>query len=123
MLRFGTDSHPPNRWGNDKQEKEWKRLLRASMRDLNRHAFIADCKIDHNSPDQPPHDYYAFDPNDPDSVFARAYAVHRCLADVRKKAKDDRRALPPIEALLQAISGCPRQFLMEYLEDWARGRA
>jgi hypothetical protein len=93
------------------------------MRDLNRHAFIADCKIDHNTPDQPQHDYYVFDPNDPDSVFARAYAVHRCLADVRKKAKDARRALPPIEVLPQAIRGCPRQFLKEYLEDWARGRA
>ncbi len=95
------------------------------MRDLNRRAFIADCKLggDHNTRDQPPHDYYAFNPDDPASVFARAYAVHRCLADVRQKARDARRALPPIEALPQAIRGCQRQFLMEYLEDWARGCA
>jgi hypothetical protein len=78
MLRFGTDYYPPNRWGNDKEEKEWRWLLRESMRDLNRRAFIADCKIDHNTPDQPPHDYYAFNPDDPASVFARAYAVTRC---------------------------------------------
>ena len=121
MLRFGTDCYPPNRWGNDKEE-EWRRLLRESMRDLNRSAFIAECKIDHNTPDQPPHDYYAFNLDDPASVYARAYAVYRCLADVRQKARDAERALPPIEALPQAIRACPRQFLKEYLEDWAGGR-
>ncbi len=123
MLWFGTDYYPPNRWGNDKEVKEWRRLLRESMRDLNRRAFFADCKIDNITPDQPPHDYYAFNPDDPASVYARAYAVHRCLADVRQKASDAGRALPPIEALPQAIRACPRRFLMEYLEDWACGRA
>jgi hypothetical protein len=122
MLRFGTDCYPPNRWGNDEEEKEWRRLLRESMHDLNRRAFIADCKIDHNTPYQPPHDYYAFNLDDPASVYARAYAVYRCLADVRQKARDAARALPPIEALPQAIRACPRRFLKEYLEDWAAGR-
>jgi hypothetical protein len=121
MLRFGTNYNPPNRWGNEAEEEEWRPLLRASMRDLNGRAFIADCKIGHNTPDQPPHYYYAFDPDDPDSVFARAYAVRRCLVDIRQKARDAQRALPPIEALPQAIRGCPQQFLVEYLEDWARG--
>ena len=122
MLRFGTDCYPPNRWGNDAEEKEWRRLLRESMRDLNRRAFIADCKIDHNTPDQSPHDYYAFNPDDPDSVYERAYAVYSCLVDVRRKAKVEMRAVPPIEALPQAIRGCSRRFLKEYLEDWAGGR-
>ena len=122
MLRFGTDCYPPNRWGNDAEEKEWRRLLRESMRDLNRRAFFADCKIDHNTPDQPPHDYYAFNPDDPDSVYERAYAVYSCLVDVRRKATDAKRAVPPIEALPQAIRGCSRRFLKEYLEDWAGGR-
>jgi hypothetical protein len=36
------------------------------MCDLNRRAFIADCKIGYNTPDQPPHDYYAFDQDNPD---------------------------------------------------------
>ena len=122
MLRFGTDCYPPNRWGNDAEEKEWRRLLRESMRDLNRRAFIADCKIDHNTPDQSPHDYYAFNPDDPDSVYERAYAVYSCLVDVRRKATDAKRAVPTIEALPQAIRGCSRRFLKEYLEDWARMR-
>ena len=124
MLRFGTDCYPPNRWGNnyDAEEKEWRRLLRESMRDLNRRAFIADCKIDHNTPDQPPHDYYAFNLDDPASVYERAYAVYSCIDDVRKKARAEMRAVPPIEALPQAIRACPREFLKEYLEDWAGGR-
>jgi hypothetical protein len=123
MLRFGTEYYPPNRWGNGKEEEEWRRLLRASMRDLNGRAFIADCKIDHNTPDQLQHDYFSFNPDDWVSVFWRAYAVCRCLADFSKKARDAKRALPPIEALPQAIRGCSRRLLMEYLEDWARGRA
>ena len=128
MLRFGTDRDPPNRWGNNNNDEEenleWRRLLRESMRDLNRRAFIADCKRgDHdNAPDRPPHDYYAFNLDDPASVYARAYAVHKCLADVRQKARKARRAVPPIEALPQAIRGCSRRFLKEYLEDWAAGR-
>ncbi len=123
MLRFGTDYYPPNRWGNGKEEEEWRQLLRDTMRDLNGRAFMADCKIDHNTPDQPPHNYYAFDPDNPDSVFARAYAVCKCLADIRTEARKARRALPPIEALPRAIRGCPQQLIVEYLEDWARGRA
>jgi hypothetical protein len=133
MLRFGTDykhhhQHHNNGKGNnnnnDEEEKdEWRRLLRESMHDLNRHAFIADCKIDHNTPDQPPHDYYTFNLDDPASVYARAYAVYRCLADVRRKATEERRAVPPIEALPQAIRGCSRGFLKEYLEDWAGAAA
>ncbi len=124
MLRFGTDRDPPNRWGNnyDEEEEEWRRLLLASMRDLNRRAYTADCRKGDNTPDRPPHDYYAFNLDDPASVYARAYAVHKCLADVRRKARDARRALPPIEALPQAIRGCSRRFLKEYLEDWAGGR-
>jgi hypothetical protein len=35
MLLFGPDYYPPNRWGNDEEVKEWRRLLRESMRDLN----------------------------------------------------------------------------------------
>ena len=69
MLRFETNyEHHHHGKGNDEEEKEWRRLLHESMRDLNRRAFIADCKIDHNTPDQPPHDYYAFNLDDPDSV-------------------------------------------------------
>jgi hypothetical protein len=75
MLQFGRDYQPhPCGWDPAKEE-EWRRLLRDSMRDLNSSAFIADCKIGDNTPDQPPHDYYAFDQDDPDLVFARAYAV------------------------------------------------
>jgi hypothetical protein len=103
-------------------EEEWRRLLRESMRDLNRRAFIADCKRGDNAPDRPPHDYYAFNLDDPASVFWRASAVCKCLADVRRKAWKARRALPPIEALPQAIRACSRRFLKEYLEDWAGGR-
>ena len=116
MLRFGTDCYPPNRWGNnDAEEEEWRQLLRESMRDLNRRAFIADCKRGDNASDQTPDDYYAFNPDDPDSVFERAYAVHRCLVDVRRKARKGRRAVPTIEALPQAIRGCSRRLLMESL--------
>jgi hypothetical protein len=121
MLRFGRYYQPYCGWDPAKEE-EWRRLLRDSMRDLNSSAFIADCKIGDNTPNQPPHDYYAFDPDDPDSVFARAYAVYRCLADIRTKAWKAKRDLPPIEALQQAIRGCPRRLLMEYLQDWADGR-
>ena len=122
MLRFETnyENHHHSK-GND-EEEEWRRLLRKSMRDLNRRAFFADCKIDHNTPDQPPHDYYAFNPDDPASVYARAYAVYRCLVDIRRKAENEMRGVPPIEALPQAIRACPREFLKEYLEDWAGGR-
>ena len=122
MLRFGTDCYPPNRWGNDKEVKEWRRLLRESMRDLNRRAFIADCKRGDNAPDRLPHDYYAFNLDDPASVNARAYAVYGCLADVRQKAREERRAVPTIEALQQAIRAFSRRFLKEYLEDWAAAR-
>ncbi len=94
-----------------------------SMRDLNGRAFIADCKKGYKTPDQPPDDYFSFDPDDWISVFWHAYAVYRCIDDVRKKARKDRRDVPTIEALPQAIRGCSRRLLMEYLEDWARGRA
>jgi hypothetical protein len=110
LCRFGRDFYPRNRWGKVEEQKEWRQLLRDSMRDLNGRAFIADCKIGHNTPDQPPHDYYAFDPDNPDSVFARAYAVHKCLVDIRQKARDARRDLPQIEALPPANRGSPRQF-------------
>jgi hypothetical protein len=123
MLLFGTDNYPPNRWGNDTEEKEWRLLLHESMRDLNERAFIADCKRGDNAPDRPPHDYFLFDPDDWISVFWRASAVCKCLEDIRTKAWRARRALPPIEALPQAIRGCSRRLLMEYLEDWARGLA
>ena len=103
-------------------EEEWRQLLHESMRDLNRRAFIADCRAGYKTPDQTPDDYYAFNPDDPDSVYERAYAVHRCLVDVRRKARKGRRAVPTIEALPQAIRGCSRRFLKEYLEDWAAGR-
>ena len=124
MLRFGVNYEPHHYhdgW-DPALEEEWRRLLRESMRDLNRRAFIADCKIDHNTPDQPPHDYYAFNLDDPASVYERAYAVYSCIDDVRRKARTERRAVPPIEALPQAIRGCSRRFLKEYLEDWAGGR-
>ena len=103
-------------------EEEWRRLLRESMRDLNRRAFIADCKRGDNAPDRPLHDYYAFNLDDPASVFWRTSAVCKCLADGRRKARDARRAVPTIEALPQAIRACSRRFLKEYLEDWAGGR-
>jgi hypothetical protein len=122
MLRFGHDYQPHYGW-DPAMEEEWRLLLSASMRDLNGRAFIADCKIGHNTPDQPPHDYFSFNPDDWISVFWHAYAVYRCLDDVRKKARKDKRDLPPIEALPQAIRRCSRRLLMEYLEDWARGRA
>jgi hypothetical protein len=122
MLRFGTNYEPHRGW-DAAMEEEWRRLLRESMHDLNRRAFIADCKRGDNTRDQPPHDYFSFDPDKPASVFQRAYAVYRCINDVRKKARQDKRDLPPIEALQQAIRGCSRRLLMEYLEDWARGRA
>ncbi len=65
-------------------EEEWRRLLCASMDDLNGHAFIANCKIGDNTLDQPPHDYFSFDPDDWISVFWHAYAVYRCIDDVPK---------------------------------------
>jgi hypothetical protein len=105
MLRFGTNYYPPNRWGNDTEEEESRLLLHESMHDLNRRAFIADCRCGDNTPDQPPHDYFLFDPYDWISVFWRASAVCKCLADIRKKARAAKRALPPIEALQQAIRG------------------
>jgi hypothetical protein len=122
MLRFGEDYYPPNRWGKEKEEEEWRQLLRNTMRDLNRRAFIADCKKGDCTPDQPPYDYYSFDPDNGDSVCEHAPAVHTCLVDIHRKARSDRRGLPPIEALPPAIRGCPLQFLAKYLEDWARGR-
>ncbi len=122
MLRFGTDYEPHRGW-DLAMEEEWRRLLRASMDDLNGHTFIADCKIGDNTLDQPQHDYFSFDPDDWILVFWHAYAVYRCIDDVRQKARKDKRDLPPIEALPQAIRGCSRRLLMEYLEDWARGRA
>ena len=103
-------------------EEEWRLLLLASMRDLNRRAFIADCNEGSKTSDQLPNDYFSFDPDDPISVFWRASAVCKCLADVRRKAWNERRAVPTIEALPQAIRGCSRRFLREYLEDWAAGR-
>ncbi len=90
------------------------------MHDLNRRAFVADCKIGDNTPDQPQHNYFLFDPDDWISVLWRASAVCKCLADIRIKARMDRRALPTIEALPQAIRGCSRRLLKEYLEAWAR---
>jgi hypothetical protein len=121
MLRFGCNYEPHHGW-DPAMEEEWRRLLHESMHDLNRRAFIADCKRGNNAPDQPPHDYFLFDPDDWISVFWRASAVCKCLADIRTKAWKDRRALPTIEALPQAIRGCSRRLLKEYLEDWARGR-
>ena len=123
MLRFDTNhKHHHHGKGNDEEEEEWRRLLRKSMRDLNRRAFIADCNEGYKTPDQPPNDYFSFDPDDPISVFWRASAVCKCLADVRRKAWKERRAVPTIEALPQAIRGCSRRFLKEYIEDWAGGR-
>ena len=123
MLRFDTNhKHHHHGKGNNDEEEEWRRLLLASMRDLNRRAFIADCRKGDKTPDQTPEDYFSFDPDDPISVFWRASAVCKCLADVRRKATDARRAVPTIEALPQAIRGCSRRFLREYLEDWAGGR-
>ena len=106
----------------DEEEEEWRRLLRESMRDLNRRAFTADCRAGYKTPDQTPDDYYAFNLDDPASVYERASAVCKCLVDVRQKARKGRRTVPPIEALPQAIRGCSRRFLKEYLEDWAVGR-
>jgi hypothetical protein len=123
MLRFGRHYYPHHhRWANEEEEAEWRQLLHDTMRDLNRRAFIADCKIGDRTPDQPPRDYYTFNPDDWKSVFWHAPAVHRCLEDIRRKARRGRRALPPIEALPLGIRGCPRRFLMEYLEDRARWR-
>jgi hypothetical protein len=122
MLRFGTNYEPHRGW-DPAMEEEWRRLLHESMRDLNRRAFIADCKKGDNTLDQPPHDYFSFNPDDWISVFWRAYVVYRCIDDVRKKARMAKRDLPPIETLPQAIRGCSRHLLMEFLEDWARGRA
>ena len=123
MLRFGCNYEPHHHHGWDPAlEEEWRRLLRESMRDLNGRAFTADCRAGYKTPDQTPEDYFSFDPDDPISVFWRASAVCKCLADVRRKARDARRALPPIEALPQAIRACPRDFLKEYLEDWASAR-
>ncbi len=87
MLRFGRDYYyPPNRWGKEEEEEEWRQLLRDTMRDLNRSAFIADCKKGDRTPDQPPYDYYTFNPDDWISVFWHASAVCTCLADIRTKA-------------------------------------
>ncbi len=113
MLQFGTDYYPLNRWGNDEEEEGWRRLLRESMHDLNRRAFIADCKNGDNTLDQPQHNYFLFNPDDMISVFWHAPAVCKCLADIRKKAWKAGRALPPIEALLQAIRGCPLRLIVE----------
>ncbi len=122
MLRFETNyEHHHHSKGND-EEEEWRRLLLASMRDLNRRSFIADCNDCYKTHDQTPEDYFSFDPDDPISVFWRVSAVCKCLADVRRKARKERRAVPTIEALPQAIRGCSRRFLREYLEDWAAGR-
>jgi hypothetical protein len=122
MLLFGTNYEPHHGW-DAAREEEWRRLLHESMHDLNGRVFIADCKRGDNTPDRPPHDYFLFDPDDWTWVFWRAKAVCKCLADIRTKAWRARRALPPIEALPQAIRGCSRRLLMEYLEDWAGGRA
>ena len=121
MLRFETNCEPHHGKGND-EEEEWRRLLRESMRDLNRRAFIADCKKGYKKPGQTREDYFSFDPDDPASVYTHVFAVYQCIDDVRRKARKERRAVPTIEALPQAIRGCSRQFLREYLEDWAAGR-
>ena len=121
MLLFGTNYEPHHGW-DAAREEEWRRLLHESMHDLNGRVFIADCKRGDNAPDRPPHYYFSFDPDDPISVFWRYYAVYRCINDVRIKARSRRRAVPTIEALPQAIRACPREFLKEYLEDWAGGR-
>ncbi len=76
MLRFGRYYNPPNRWGKE-EEEEWRQLLRDTMRDLNGRAFIADCKKGDRTPDQPPHDYYSFDPDDRDLAM-RSRAGARC---------------------------------------------
>jgi hypothetical protein len=114
MLRFGVNYEPHHGW-DPALEEEWRRLLRKSMRDLNRRAFIADCRKGYKTPVQTPEDYFSFDPDDPISVFWRYYAVYRCIDDVRKKARKDKRDLPTIEALPQAIRGCSRRLLMESL--------
>ncbi len=75
-LRFGTDYYLPNHGGNDEEEEEWRRLLRKSMRDLNRRAFIADCRKGYKTPVQTPEDYFSFDPDDPISVFC-GVQMHR----------------------------------------------
>jgi hypothetical protein len=85
MLRFGTDCYPPNRWGNDVEEEEFRRLLRESMHDLNRRAFSADCKTRYKTLDQQPEDYFSFDPDDRQSVYRNAPAVCKCLSDMRTK--------------------------------------
>ncbi len=102
MLPFGSHYQPHRGW-DPEEEEEWRRLLRDTMRDMNRRVFIADCKIGDRTPDQPPRDYYTFDPDKTASVNVHASAVHRCLVDIRKKARRTRRALPPIEALPPAI--------------------
>jgi hypothetical protein len=122
MLRFGCNYEPHHGW-DPAMEEEWRQLLRESMRDLNRRAFTADCKKGYKTPDQTPEDYFSFDPDDWISVFWHYYAVYRCIDDVRQKARRDMRDVPTIEALPQAIRGCSLRLLMEYLEDWARGRA
>ncbi len=122
MLLFGTDyEHHHHGKGND-EEEEWRRLLRESMRDLNRRAFTADCRKGYKTLDQTPEDFFSFDPDDPISVFWHYYAVYRCIDDVRGKARKEKRAVPTIEALPQAIRGCSRRLLMEYFEDCARLR-
>ncbi len=110
MLRFETNYEPHHGSGND-EEEEWRRLLRESMRDLNRRAFTADCRKGYKTPDQTPEDYFSFDPDDSISVFWHYYAVYRCIDDVRRKARKERRAVPTIEALPQAIRGCSRRLL------------
>jgi hypothetical protein len=75
MLRFGTECYPPKRWGNDEEEEEFRRLLHESMHDLDRRAFSADCNERYKTPDQPPEDYFSFDPDDRKSVYRNAPAV------------------------------------------------
>ncbi len=122
MLQFGRHYYQPHHRWDKKKEEEWRRLLRDTMCDLNRRAFKADCKDGSRTPDQPPRDYYAFDPDDMTLVFKHVPAVHRCLVDIRQKARSAKRALPLIEALPPAIRRCTLQFLVEYLEDWERWR-
>jgi hypothetical protein len=112
MLRFGSHYYyPHHRWDKEEEEEEWRQLLRDTMRDLNRRAFTADCKDCSRKPGEPLNDYYMFNPDDWVSVFWHALAVHKCLVDIRKKARSAKNALPPIEALPPAICGCARQFL------------
>ncbi len=111
MLRFGTDYYPPNRWGKEEEQKEWRQLLRDTMHDLNGRAFIADCKRGDRTPNKPQYDYFSFDQDNKVSVYVHAPAVHQCLVDIRIKARSAKRDLPQIEALPPAIRGCTRQFL------------